>query len=62
MTKYTKESNEMLLKDICKDDETGIFEAIARLSAEHGMPVENISGYMVDLIAVINRWSEMIRQ
>ena len=62
MTQYSKETNEMLLKDVCANDETGIFEAIARISVEHGIPVENLSGFMVDLLGVINRWSEMIHK
>lgn len=62
MNQYSKETNEMLLKDVCANDETGIFEAIARISVEHGMPVENLSGFIVDLIGVINRWSEMVRK
>ena len=58
MTRYNSIANCSLLKSICENDETGIFEAIARVSLDHGMPYENLSGFMVDLIGAINRWSE----
>ena len=57
MTSYGNEVNKVLLKNVCESDDTGIFEAIARVSLEHGMPFENLSAFMVDLICLINRWA-----
>lgn len=60
ITKFDNETNKDIIKEICSIDKTGIFEALGNLAVEHGMPIENLAGFLLDMTHVINRWSDMM--
>ena len=62
VTKLPREWNDRLIKDLCETDKTGIYESIARLCIEHGMPFENIAGFIYDFSMVIGRWSHYMKE
>ena len=62
VTKLSKEWNDRLIKDLCETDKTGIYESIARLCIEHGMPFENIAGFMYDFSVALAIWSGFMKE
>ena len=58
ITHIPPEMNDKLLKDLINEDDEGILEALMRLVLEHGMPYENLAGFMLDYTNLISRWSE----